>query len=301
MKKVLFVIVLLVLITAGCNLAPAKQNQVPINQPIAANKVTVTFLIPSQDTNTYCDGTADLQIQSAEFKKIVTKQVTQTIEAANLSKEDLIKETLSLAAVQSNFSPNLAADKTYIKIINDTAYLKPLTDAWAGSWRFLCLWQPFAEVNLLQFPEIKKVVWTETLDQFNQITSGQTSVNFLVSPDVYTKYCDGANMDSIGYKKSLTKLETRVMPGNLSAAEIAKQAVILASKASTLETVIDNEPDFIKIIGDTAYVKPIDGWAGVSIFMCAWQPLVETNLLQFSTIKKVTWMNDLQKWNELNK
>ncbi len=126
-------------------------------------------------------------------------------------------------------------------------------------------------------------------------------VSFLVSPDVYTKYCDGVNMDSAGYRKSLTKLETQVVTGNLSTnAEIAKEAVILTSKAATLETMIDNNPDFVRIIGDTAYMKPIDGWAGVSIFLCAWQPLVEINLLQFPEIKNVAWMNDLQKWQELS-
>lgn len=131
----------------------------------------------------------------------------------------------------------------------------------------------------------------------NQPVVTQTTVGFLVSPDVYTKYCDGANMDSAGYKKSLTKLETQVVQGNLSKAEIAKQAVILASKAANLTTIIDNGTDFVKIVGDTAYMKPIEGWAGVSIFMCAWQPLVETNLQQFPEIKQVIWINDPQKWD----
>ncbi|MDD5340847.1 MAG: hypothetical protein PHC97_00195 [Patescibacteria group bacterium] len=131
----------------------------------------------------------------------------------------------------------------------------------------------------------------------NQVS--ETTVSFLVSPDAYTKYCNGADMDSAGYKKSLTKLETQTVPGNLTTAEIAKEAVILASKESTLETITGNQPDFIKIVDDTAYIIPIEGWAGVSIFMCAWQPLVETNLLQFSEIKNVVWVNNAQQWAAL--
>jgi hypothetical protein len=131
----------------------------------------------------------------------------------------------------------------------------------------------------------------------NQPAVTQTTVSYLVSPDINTKYCDGVNMDSAGYKKSLTIHKTQIVPGNLTKAEIAKQALILASKTANLTTIIDNETDFVKIVGDTAYMKPIDGWAGVSIFMCAWQPLVEANLQQFPEIKQIIWINDPQKWD----
>lgn len=129
----------------------------------------------------------------------------------------------------------------------------------------------------------------------------ETTVSFLISPDVYTKYCDGANMDSEGYKASITKQITKTLLGtNLSQNELVNKTIILASEESNLTTVVSADQDFIRIVNDTAYVKPIEGWAGVSIFMCAWKPLVETNILFLTNIKNVVWLNDLQKWQELS-
>lgn len=137
--------------------------------------------------------------------------------------------------------------------------------------------------------------------QTNQ-TPAETTVNFLVSPDVYTKYCDGANMDSEGYRKSIVKQVTKILPGtNFSQNELINKIIVLASEESNLTSVTSMDQNFIKIVNDTAYIKPIEGWAGVSIFLCAWKPLVETNILYLTNIKNVAWMNDLGKWNELNK
>ena len=137
----------------------------------------------------------------------------------------------------------------------------------------------------------------------NQLSAPiETTVNFLVSPDVYIKYCDGANMDSEGYRKSITKQVTKTLPGvNLSQNELINKTIVLASEEANLTSVTSMDQDFIRIINDTAYIKPFGGWAGVSIFMCAWQPLVETNILYLTNIKNIVWMNDLQKWQELSK
>jgi hypothetical protein len=136
----------------------------------------------------------------------------------------------------------------------------------------------------------------------NQPTVTQMNVSFLVSPDVYTKYCDGANMDSEGYRKSIAKQVTKILPGtNFTQNELVNKIIVLASEESNLTSVTSMDQNFIKIVDDTAYIKPIEGWAGVSIFLCAWKPLVETNILYLTNIKNVVWMNDLGKWNELNK
>jgi hypothetical protein len=137
--------------------------------------------------------------------------------------------------------------------------------------------------------QIKNVNQSQNVNQNQNVNlNPQATISFLTSKDEYTKYCNGADMDSEGYRKSLTELNTKIINGtNLSKEELIKQSVIAASEQAQLDTVISNDQNFLKIVGDTAYIKPIEGWAGVSIFMCAWQPLVEVNLLRYPEIKKV--------------
>lgn len=130
-------------------------------------------------------------------------------------------------------------------------------------------------------------------------SESKTSINFLVSTEPYTNFCNGADMDSDGYKKSLTQVKTVEVAGNLNLAEKIKVSITKASNLANLMTAIQNQPDFIKIVDDTAYIAPIDAWAGVSIFLCAWKPLVETNILQYPEIKKVMWVSDQRQWEQI--
>ena len=134
----------------------------------------------------------------------------------------------------------------------------------------------------------------------NQLPQDSTDIISLTSTSDSLTFCNGADMDSAGYQKTLTKkLATTIQGENLSLLEQLKATIIAASQAESLTDVTDMEKDFIKVTGDTAYLKPIDGWAGVSIFLCAWKPLVEANILQFPEIKKVEWVDDLTKWQNL--
>jgi len=136
-------------------------------------------------------------------------------------------------------------------------------------------------------------------ENLNQPTG--TTINFLVSNYEYTKYCNGADMDSEGYKNSLTVKETKIIPQtNLTQEQLLTQTIDAASEKANLTSITSMDQNFLKIVDDTVYIEPIEGWAGVSIFLCAWKPLVEVNLLQFPEIKKVKWVSDLQKWEELN-
>jgi len=128
----------------------------------------------------------------------------------------------------------------------------------------------------------------------------KTTISFLVSTGDKLKYCNGADMASEEFGKTITKTLTKDVPlADLSGDELIKQSIIAASGKESLTNIVDQGNDFLKIAGDTAYLAPIDGWAGVSIFLCAWKPLVEVNLLNFSEIKKVVWVEDQQKWQEL--
>jgi len=134
------------------------------------------------------------------------------------------------------------------------------------------------------------------------------SVSYFVSPDKYTKYCNGEDMDSAGFKKVLTQKVTREVTGKFSStqelvnktlamattdAELVGQSMAISDKG--LYTTYDGQPA-VKISGSTAYIAPSGGWAGVSIWYCAWKPLVEKNLELFPEIKKVEWINDQQEF-----
>ena len=128
----------------------------------------------------------------------------------------------------------------------------------------------------------------------------ETQITYLTSTADTNKYCNGADMDSEGFRKTITKETKATIPmGNLNRNELILQTLIYASNHvdfSWTGTVTEN---YLKIIGNTAYIQPIEGWAGVSIFLCYWKPFVEVNLLQFPEIKKVEWVTDELKWQEL--
>lgn len=130
----------------------------------------------------------------------------------------------------------------------------------------------------------------------------ETTINFLVPTEDSLKYCNGADMDSEGYRKTITETMAITLPGaNLTNDDLIKQSIIAASDKAKLNSITSTDQNFLKIIGDTAYLKSVEGWAGVSIFLCAWKPLVEVNLLYLANIKNVIWVADLNKWQELNK
>lgn len=130
----------------------------------------------------------------------------------------------------------------------------------------------------------------------------QTKMKFFVSPngpESKLKYCNGAEMDSAGYKNSLTEKAEVHLSQKLSGIDLIKRTLDEAAAAEGFSPNLAADADYVKIVGDTAYLKPVDGWAGVSIFLCAWQPFVEKNLEQFSEIKKVEWGKSLDEFNKL--
>lgn len=128
-----------------------------------------------------------------------------------------------------------------------------------------------------------------------------TAITYFVSSADPLQYCNGGDMDSAGYKKTITKkIVTTLSEPNLSREQLIKKTISVASRQSqTTFAQADNNDNYIKISGDTAYIEPTDGWAGVTIALCSWQPWLEVNLLQFPEIKKVVWVNDPVEWEKL--
>jgi len=130
----------------------------------------------------------------------------------------------------------------------------------------------------------------------------ETTISFLIPTADPLKYCNGADMDSEGFRKMITKVVTKTIPEtNLTTDQLVNKTLALAAQEANINFPQNttDQTNYIKIIGDTAYVQPIDAWAGVSIFLCYWKPFVEVNLLYLTNIKNVVWVEDLQKWGEL--
>jgi hypothetical protein len=85
----------------------------------------------------------------------------------------------------------------------------------------------------------------------------------------------------------------------MSRQKLLKETILLASADTHLTRVVNNNKDFVKITGGVAYMAPVDGWVGVSVFLCAWKPLVEVNILRFPEVTKVVWINDDEEWKKI--
>lgn len=117
-------------------------------------------------------------------------------------------------------------------------------------------------------------------------------VTVLVSSRAGTEFCNGADMDAEGYRRTLTVRKAAWLPRGQTAGERAK-AVALASTSGLCRDVLRQLPPF-RLEEGAVHVPPIDGWAGVSIVLCACRPEVEVNLLRLPGVTRVVWDADAQ-------
>ena len=122
----------------------------------------------------------------------------------------------------------------------------------------------------------------------NSSTTNKTVI--LVSNEDTTKFCDGANMDSAGYAKTITIQKSILLQlADTSSATLAKAVAVQATSGQCQRAL--SQLDF-KVTDGTVSIPPLDGWAGVSIALCSCKPQVEVNLLRLPGIKKVVWDNN---------
>ena len=122
-------------------------------------------------------------------------------------------------------------------------------------------------------------------------TSAATStlVTYYVSNAQSVKYCNGADMDSTGYKQTVNQKVTSQVVGQLSTEEKIKQTLAAAVAASEFKDSPYTRVASTTFDSGTVTLYPGLGWAGSSIFMCAWQPFVEKQLEQFPEVKQIKW------------
>lgn len=119
-----------------------------------------------------------------------------------------------------------------------------------------------------------------------------TDITYYVTPNANDQYqyCNGADMNSAGYKNALSKKVTITVPGVLT----DEQKIITTLLKAQADSSFAGSDAYTRVAsttfaGGVVTVRPASGWAGVSIFMCAWQPFVEKNVMQYPEVKSVKW------------
>lgn len=118
-----------------------------------------------------------------------------------------------------------------------------------------------------------------------------TPVSYYISPSQNdkTKFCNGGDMDSAGYKGALTTGVSTSVLGTLSTEDKIKVTLQKAVAVSGTFDEVYARTASTTFSNGTVTMYPAGGFAGVSIFMCAWQPFVEKQLEQFPEVKKIEW------------
>jgi hypothetical protein len=113
-------------------------------------------------------------------------------------------------------------------------------------------------------------------------------VTYLVSKENPRLFCNGNQMNGAGFARTVTELQSaRINSLFLSEESLLKLSVSHASRA-TYAAHSYHLPK-INLYHHVAYVEPLEGWSGVSIFLCSWKPLVEKNLLRYPFVERVVW------------
>lgn len=115
-----------------------------------------------------------------------------------------------------------------------------------------------------------------------------STITYLTSPVDTVTFCNGELMDSAGYQNTITvENSTSTSSANPTRLQIIKET-IHAATSGMCRTVLDQLD--ITESGETVYIPPMDGWAGISISMCSCKPQVEVNMLRIPGITNVTWL-----------
>lgn len=137
---------------------------------------------------------------------------------------------------------------------------------------------------------------TLTKSTIEEVVVPTNTINYLISEEDTTVYCNGENMDSVGYKKTITILKsTSTKEINPTKLDIIKQTLGAATEGmchSAIGNLNITEKDGI------VYIPEFDAWAGVSIVTCYCKPQVEVNLLQIPGITKVVWLSAVNNFED---
>jgi len=114
-------------------------------------------------------------------------------------------------------------------------------------------------------------------------------LKYFVSNEDPAKYCNGADMDSEGYRKTIT--DQRVLWVTDTTDNPVRQVigVLRAAAGEHCAQLLQNIEPNIAVAGGTVIMPEVEGWAGVSIALCSCKPLFEVNALMVPGVSKVVW------------
>jgi hypothetical protein len=112
---------------------------------------------------------------------------------------------------------------------------------------------------------------------------------YIISYEDPNKYCNGADMDSEGYRRTIKGRKFIIGTGDFSSAAERVVATLKAAAGERCQQVYDAVKDGITVVNGVATMPPIGGWAGVSIALCNCKPLFELNALMVPGVDKVVW------------
>lgn len=120
----------------------------------------------------------------------------------------------------------------------------------------------------------------------NHHTPSPKYITYLTSTKDSLIYCNGSDMNSTAFAQTITKLHhTHISTSKLNKTQLLNKTLALMIHATNSR--IKNLS--VSYHRGVVTIPPIDGWAGVSIYLCAFKPLVEKNLKQYHFVKKVVW------------
>ncbi len=134
--------------------------------------------------------------------------------------------------------------------------------------------------------------------------SSEKKVTLYYSSVDQIKYCNGDDMDSVGYGKTLDKKISFPLPESLKTPE-EKFSYLMDVGASYVGGASSCPSAFLKdlqlkVKNNVAYLyNPGGGWAGFSIAMCACEPFLNKNLSGLFGVTKTSWDASQAEWDAI--
>jgi hypothetical protein len=130
------------------------------------------------------------------------------------------------------------------------------------------------------------------------------NVSLYYSTAEKTKFCNGDDMDSAGYAKTINEQAAFPLSESLKTPE-AQFSYLVNAGADYVGEPYSCPASFVKDLqfkfrNDVAYLfNPGGGWAGISIEMCTCEPFLDYNLSRSFGITKTSWVGSQAEWDAI--
>lgn len=123
-------------------------------QAVPATDYTFTYITSPEETTAYCNGET---MDSAGYRASLTTKHTGTIAKPHPTIQEILRATID--ASTTGMCHTVMSETSFTEK-DGVVTISPI-DAWAGVSIGLCSCKPQVEVNILQIPGIKQVIWSD--------------------------------------------------------------------------------------------------------------------------------------------